>query len=482
MSFRLRVSELFSSEYRVLWIAGFLYVAGALMLSWTPFFWDSVSVLSRPATVLYENGFSSLYFPESTVSDNLPLSILLALWWMVFGRTLFSTHVLFILFGLAFVWQLFGLCREVMGKSRGRDFVFLLLLCDTTLLTQLLVPMFDIVMVLCALVCLRGILSGNKAKVVAGAFFLAMLRSRGVMVCAALGLFALLHAVCRKGMNWRLAASLIGREMLLFLPALAVSVFLFAVQMRNQEVVFGMGKDSLWRIADMGRIMGNLVSFPLFLLDLGKVFLWVVLLFVVLKYGWAKVWTSLPCPLVGAYAVLLVVFFLMTVPFKNPYGGRYFMLLYILMSLLLGKLMFDLMPLRRARLLCVGLMLLLGTAHLGWYSTLRVTQWDCSLLHLPYYRLRWQALDYLGDRHVLPHQVSSFFPADKPSDLIDLDKAKSGVWACEPFAGEAAEADYILYSNISNVLDRSKAGIDSSCALQKRFEKGAVFIEVWKRH
>ncbi len=479
--YRLKDSRLFSREYRVFWIAVLAYLGAALALSWTPFFWDSVSIFSRPATILYENGFSDFHFPESTVSDNLPLSLLLALWWTVFGRTLFSTHVLFILFGLAFVWQLFGLCREVMGKSRGRDFVFLLLLCDTTLLTQLLVPMFDTVMVLCALVCLRGILSGNKAKVVAGAFFLAMLRSRGVMVCAALGLFALLHAVCRKGMNWRLAASLIGREMLLFLPALAVSVFLFAVQMRNQEVVFGMGKDSLWRIADMGRIMGNLVSFPLFLLDLGKVFLWVVLLFVVLKYGWAKVWASLPCPLVGAYAVLLVVFFLMTVPFKNPYGGRYFMLLYILMSLLLGKLMFDLMPLRRARLLCVGLMLLLGTAHLGWYSTLRVTQWDCFLAHLPYYSLRRQALDYLQDRQVAPHQVCSFFPADKTSDLIDLDKAMDGVWADESFAPEASGADYVLYSNLSNVLERSRAGIDSSCVLQKRFEKGLVYIEVWKR-
>ena len=83
MSFRLRLSKLFASEYRVLWIAGFLYVAGALMLSWTPFFWDSVSVLSRPATVLYENGFSSLHFPESTVSDNLPLSILC---WLCGGR------------------------------------------------------------------------------------------------------------------------------------------------------------------------------------------------------------------------------------------------------------------------------------------------------------------------------------------------------------------------------------------------------------
>ena len=321
----------------------------------------------------------------------------------------------------------------------------------------------------------------DKAKVVAGAFFLAMLRSRGIIVCAALGLFALLHAVCRKGMNWRLAGSLIGREMLLFLPALAVSVFLFAVQMRNQEVVFGMGKDSLWRIADMGRIMGNLVSFPLFLLDLGKVFLWVALLFVVLKYGWAKVWASLPCPLVGAYAVLLVVFFLMTVPFKNPYGGRYFMLLYILMSLLLGKLMFDLMPLRRARLLCVGLMLLLGTAHLGWYSTLRVTQWDCFLAHLPYYSLRRQALDYLQDRQVAPHQVCSFFPADKSSNLIDLDKAMDGVWADESFAPEASGAEYVLYSNLSNVLDRSRAGIDSSFVLQKRFEKGLVYIEVWKR-
>ena len=94
--YRLKDSRLFSKEYRVFWIAVLAYLGAALALSWTPFFWDSVSIFSRPATILYENGFSDFHFPESTVSDNLPLSLLLALWWTVFGRTLFSTHVLFI--------------------------------------------------------------------------------------------------------------------------------------------------------------------------------------------------------------------------------------------------------------------------------------------------------------------------------------------------------------------------------------------------
>ena len=477
----LKDSRLFSKEYRILWIVWGLYGVGALALAWTPFFWDSVSVLSRPATVLYQNGFSDFHFPESSVSDNLPLSMLLALWWTVFGRTLFSTHVLFILFGLALIHQVFCLCRDVMGRSRGRDFVFLLVLCDATLLTQLLLPMFDTVMVLCALVCLRGILSGNKVSVVAGAFFLAMLRSRGVMVCAALGLFAFLYAICRRGMNGRLAISLLGRELLLFLPAVAVAVFLLLVQMRNQEMVFGMGEDSLWRVAGWGKIKSNLISFPLFLFDLGKGFLWIALLAVGFWHGWKRVWRILPHPVLGAFLVLFAVFFLMTVPFRNPYGGRYFLLLYVLMPLLLGKMMFELMPAGRARVLSVCLMLLLGTAQMGWYPTLRVTQWDCSLLHLPYYHLRWQTLDYLKNRQVAPHQVCSFFPADKTSDLIDLDKAVEGAWADEPFAAGASGAEFILYSNLSNVLDRSKFGIDSACVLQKRFEKGAVFIEVWKR-
>ena len=56
-----------------------------------------------------------------------------------------------------------------------------------------------------------------------------------------------------------------------------------------------------------------------------------------------------------------------------------------------------------------------------------------------------------------------------------------GVWADESFAPEASGAEYVLYSNLSNVLDRSRAGIDSSFVLQKRFEKGLVYIEVWKR-
>ena len=75
----------------------------------------------------------------------------------------------------------------------------------------------------------------------------------------------------------------------------------------------------------------------------------------------------------------------------------------------------------------------------------------------------------------------SFFPADKPARLIDLERAGEGVWATEEFAVAPEDADYILFSNVSNQFDRSRLGIDSSFVLLKRMEKGTIFMECWQR-
>lgn len=476
----LRKTPLFSKGYIPLWVAWALYVIGVLLLSRTPFFWDSVSVLSRPATVLYDNGFSSLAMPKGTVSDNLPLSMLLAAWWMLFGRTLFSTHLLFAFFGMALIYQVFMLCRDWVGRREARPFVFFLMLSDTTLLTQMLFPMFDAVMMLFALICLRGILSGNKAQVAAGAFFLAMLRSRGVILCAGLALFAFLYALAKEKPGWRRGVFLLGRTFLEFLPAFVAAVVLLFVQVCNQEAVFGMGADSPWRIAFPSRILGNAVSFGLFWLDFGKVFLWIALITLLLRFGWRRFWQAVPKPLAGFYGLASLLFFLMTVPFLNSYGGRYFLLLYILTPLLTGILLFAMLPVRLAKSACVVLSVLMLVAHSGCFSVMRVKQWDCSLAHLPYYGLRNQALAYLQEKGAEPARVRSFFPADKPQDLIDLKRQGDSAWCFEPFSVEE-EAEFVLYSNLSNMLDRAKAGIGASYVLEKRFEKASVYIEIWRR-
>ena len=175
--------------------ASVLYLAGAFLLRETPFFWDSVSILSDPATFLYENRFTDFSFPEGSVTDNLPLSMLLAFWWMLFGRSLLSTHLLFALFGLALLCQIYRLCVSVLGgkNPEALPWVFALVVSDTTLVTQILIPMFDPVLLLAAIGLLRSLLEGKKAGVLAASIALAMLRSRGVVLLFALGLFEFLR-------------------------------------------------------------------------------------------------------------------------------------------------------------------------------------------------------------------------------------------------------------------------------------------------
>lgn len=479
----------FARNPYLLWGVCLLYVAFALVLSHTAFFWDSVSILSRPATFLYEKGFSSLSFPERTVTDNLPLSSLLASWWMLFGRSLFSTHLLFILFGLFLIVQLYRLCDDVLGDA-GKEslpWVFLVVLSDTTLVTQMLFPMFDTVLVLVAVCLLRSIWKNRNGSIVLYAVLLAMLRSRGVILCFSLALFFLVWSYVREKPDPTVAESrtkklfrAAGKTFLLFFPALLAASGLVFIQAYAQQDVFGFAPDSPWKWASLSRILHNALAFPFFLADMGKFSLWLALALLLLKMGWKKFRGSVPQRLLLAYLCVAAVLAMMTIPFRNPMSARYYLLLFLLSGLMTGKMLFDLLPFAKARIAAVVLVAFLWAGHLVRYPETMAVSWDSTLSHLPYYGLRRQVESYLDGKGVKPNQVRALFPYDKPLDLVYLNGEEIGPVAYEAFSFFDT-SDYVVYSNLANLGERRKAGIDTCYDLERTFSRGAVFFEVWRR-
>lgn len=472
--------------------ASALYLAGAFLLRETPFFWDSVSILSDPATFLYENRFTDFSFPEGSVTDNLPLSMLLAFWWMIFGRSLLATHLLFALFGLALLCQIYKLCVSVLGgkNPEALPWVFALVVSDTTLVTQILIPMFDPVLLLAAIGLLRSLLEGKKAGVLAASIALAMLRSRGVILLFALGLFEFLHRcgsedgkfgfdVLRRNFFKNAPKALAG-SLALFAPAIGTAVLLLALQAHLQQAVFGFSADSPWQIASAGQIARNVLALPRFLLDFGKIFIWVAAAGLFFRFGRKRFLKAVPATLLLACLCTGGVLAAMTLPFRNPLSGRYFLLFFLLFALFAGKMVFSLLPVPKARWVSLGLILLLWGGHAMRYPEGMAVSWDSTLAHLPYYPLRQEAVDYLEGKGVPPSQVRAFFPYDKPSDAVCLNGKEAGRGAFEKFSG-SREAPYVLYSNIANLSGREAAGIDSGYVLEKRFSRHAVYFELWSR-
>ncbi|MDE5606400.1 MAG: hypothetical protein K2I68_03765, partial [Bacteroidales bacterium] len=206
------------------------------------------------------------------------MSAVLALWWMVFGRNLFLTHILFGIFGALLIWQIYGLCRDVLPRDRQKalPWLFALVVSDTAVVTQILVPMFDAVMVLAAVWLMRAILKERQAGMIAASICLVLLRSRGVFLCAGFGLIYLILNGLQKTLK-------------VFLPAFFTTVALLVLQVFTQGKLFGIDENSVMHIAAPARILRHaFISMPRFLLESGRLFVWGTLFVLIGKLGWKR--------------------------------------------------------------------------------------------------------------------------------------------------------------------------------------------------
>ena len=457
-------------KHLILWVTLALYTIGVLLLSDKAFFWDSIQVISRPATLLYESGFSDWTLPEGTETDNFPLSAVLALWWMVFGRNLFSTHILFGIFGALLIWQIYGLCRDVLPRDRQKalPWLFALVVSDTAVVTQILVPMFDAVMILAAVWLMRAILKERQAGMIAASICLVLLRSRGVFLCAGFGLMYLILNGLPKTLK-------------VFLPAFFTTVALLVLQVFTQGKLFGIDENSVMHIAAPARILRHaFISMPRFLLESGRLFVWGTLFVLIGKLGWKRSVQSIPHPVSIGFVCFFVILAMMTVPFRNPFGPRYFLILFILLSLMTGLLLFEAMPLRKGRWVALALTVLLWGGHGVRYPEGISVSWDTTLAHLPYYSLREEVKAYMEENGISPREVKAGFPYARTLYLTDLDGMDKGAIAFEEFS-QSDTAQYILYSNISNSTLQAE-GVTEEYELGKSFERGYIYFRLYTRH
>ena len=452
-----------------LWIALVLYAIGVLLLSDKAFFWDSIQVISSPATLLYESGFADWTLPEGTETDNLPLSAVLAFWWMIFGRNLFSTHILFGIFGALLVWQIYGLCRDVLPRDRQKalPWLFVLVMSDAALVTQILIPMFDAVMLLAAVWLMRAVLKDRRGSMMAASVCLVLLRSRGVFLCAGVGLmYLILHGF--------------PKTLKVFFPALLTTVGLLVLQIFTQGKLFGIDENSVMHVAAPARILRNaLFGMPRFLLESGRLFVWVALFVLIRKLGWKRSMQVIPRPVCIGFVCFLGILAGMTVPFQNAFGPRYFMILFVLIALMTGLLIFEALPLRKGRWVALVLAVLLWGGHGVRYPEGVAVSWDTTLAHLPYYSLREEVKGYMQEKEISPREVRAGFPYARTMDLTDLNGRKLGEVAYEEFS-KSDTARYILYSNISNSTLQAE-GVTEDYALEKSFERGYIYFRIYVR-
>ena len=228
-------------------------------------------------------------------------------------------------------------------------------------------------------------------------------------------------------------------------------------------------------LASLSHIIKNIASLAIRMLDSGRIIVWLFLLVAIIKMGIKNfIAFVVHSRLSIIYLSVLFTLFLVTIPVTNPFGDRYFIVLYILLALITAQLLSKVYEARKIRIVFVGMLLVLVSGNFWVYSEKMSKAWDSVLCHLPCYSLRQEMITYLEDQHIDVNDVSASFPLNAPFADLDINDDKRQFTPVD-----WDKSRYIIYSNLYNWDDESIHTIHSKWKLQKELKSGLIFLRLY---
>lgn len=425
----------------VIYIAILTFILSGISLQ-TGIFWDNITFISRAGNWLYENGLCAWFSLPDSIDSGHPL--LPAMWcvmiWKIFGKSLLITHlslVIFIFITLYFLWRV---VEFLFSDLRLRIIAFVIAAADATLLSQLILIGPEVFLLAFFMMALYSILYKKELLLSISLALLGIVSLRGMMLC--LGLF-FTDLILHKD-QWNIKhfiPYLIGA-----LPAcifLALRLIFKGWIISNPLHPWG----SAFEFDSVGDFFSNFGWNILVLgfryVDLGRIFIWILLLIMI-----GKNYKQLSQPrnrqlIILAFVPTSIVLILSLI-ICNPIGHRYFTISFIFVSLLAISL------LENKKIYKFGWMTILICLLAGNFIVYpeNISQnWDASLAHLPYWKVRTKTLAQMEEQGIDITKTATFFPALESLDNIDFNGDKRAFLSFD----EENLPTYVLYSSVNNL-------------------------------
>ena len=429
----------------VLSIAAFALLLEFFLVRDLPFFWDGISKAYR-ANWIYTNHFSSLIVPTEFNSGHPPLWIsLIALFWTLFGKTVWAARLLLLIINLGAFYQLFLLCKKSFIPGISLIFFFLVAI-DPTLIAQTTILNNDMLLLFFMLLGLNSLLSRKWGWYTLAIIGLLLTNLRGIYCVISLGAIHLLWV--------RYTDLSYDKKMLRAYIAGAVVFIGFLFVQYNELGWVLISKNENYaahrETAGFARVAKNAAAYIKNLLDFGRVFLWIplgIMLLMVFKNKKRQLSQNSKRIFI-ALAVFTLVFFIGFVPFSNPMGPRYLMICFILACILFINLLYSgHMKGSRRKGLVVLITLAFISGHFWIYPATISQGWDSSLAYLNYYSEEQKMLNYISDENIPHNDIGTHLPLNS--------RHMATVGATEKFDPRFAVPDlktnkYFLFSNVEN--------------------------------
>ena len=265
----------------------------------------------------------------------------------------------------------------------------------------------------------------------------------------------------------------------IYLPALIIFISFSAYHYFKTGWI-GFHNDSPWAESfesiGLKGILFNIGILGWRIVDFGRIGIWMVFFILLYKFKENILKSKETRILILVFLVLVIFLPLSMLWSKNLLGHRYLLPIYLSFSLLCACMLFTQEMNKKLRQTLIYLWLIVLTTGNLWVYPDGISQgWDSTLVHLPYYKLRQQAVEYIDEQNIDFQNVQSFFPNSSVIDDIDLNHDN------RRFIDFNNCSDYVIYSNVFNINDEDYNFIKSHYLVIKQFKKGFLYIHICKK-
>lgn len=439
-----------------------------------PFFWDGTSKAHR-AMWIFDNNFSSLIVPTYINSGHPPLWItLLAVFWSLLGKTLGTSRFLLLLVNIGVCYQLFSFSKKTLVAPIA---FFLLLFMEPTLVAQTTILNNDMLLLFFVLLGLNSLLKNKWGWYTLALTGALLTNLRGIYTVIA---FALIHIACIKVTGLENSKKMLRSYVI---AVLAFCMFLLYQYSELGWVIITKSEKYASQRESVGGIfvLKNILSFGKNFLDVGRIFLWIPLIGL-LVYGFkSKLKFDTSTKRIGImFLGFTTIFFLGSVPFSNPIGPRYFMICYLLSMLFFINLMVLLQVSKKFRsILTTTVAIGFISGHFWIYPATLSQAWDSSLAYLNYFPKEQEMIKYI-DAKGIPHEeiATSLYLNARYYTKLQPELEKEG-----GYARFNSDTPYFLHSNVENsTKDAQLEYLASNYTEVKTVSQLGVFLTLYKRN
>lgn len=464
------------------WISIFLFIIVSVIVFVNinnPFFWDKDILDSKQAHFFLQNHFKFI-LSDQLDNGHFPfMGFLLAVLWSIFGKSLIVGHVLMYFIFIILFYQLRLLIKILFPHFKWQGLILAVVLAETSLLTQVVVVSSDLVLSLFFVISLNGIFKNKQWLLLLGVIGLSILSIRSQLTLIAIFIFLFYYKFSelkRNSFSFESIVIIFWPFVIAFIFPAIYYVFHYHIKgwiMLNEKGNWG----SLYELVNVKGVLRNLVIFSWRMVDDGRIFVWLLLLFVIFYYRIQRLDKTIR-NILAIFISLLIVYLPFSLFANSLIDNRYYIPLFI--TFYIGVVSVIIQYVNPDRIKIILLLIVLVSIISGnfWvYPRHLSTCWSASMAHLPYFKLKDEMNNYIEAERISKNKIKSFVPNVSENKFVYLndDNFKYGL-------ADVKKDDYIFFSNVFNCTDDILQGLQENYTVIKRFEKYNVEVILYERN